>query len=83
MSLRCPQMLAFKKADLEVECNSLSGYTAAPAHYLKSVAVSTACFLDCSVSRKLSPAQSMHDGAGMALDEVGLQFELDRYLDEP
>lgn len=44
-----PQMLAFKKADLDAQHESLSVYTAAPTHNLKSIAASTRRFLDRNV----------------------------------
>ena len=93
VSSRHPQMLAFKKADLKIQHENFSAYTAAPTHNLKSIAASTKRFLDRGASRKLLPTQladdaalpcsSLHAGAGedgIVLD--GLRRELSEYLSE-
>lgn len=93
-SSHCLQMLAFKKADLEVQRESLSAYTTAPAHNLKSIAASTRRFLDRNTGRTPPPTEPanattlpcppLHAGTGgheMVLD--GLRSELDSYLHEP
>lgn len=84
MDSHCPQMLMFKKADLDVQRESLSAYTAAPAHDLKSISASAKRFLVRSANQTSPPTQlvdadtSEHDAI---LDE--LEYELDRYLHEP
>ena len=92
-SSHCPQMLAFKKADLEGQRENLSAYTA-PTHNLQSIAASARRFLDRTVNRTLVPTEltdvttlacsPLDAGVGshdMVLD--GLQLELDTYLHEP
>ena len=94
MDPRHPQMLAFKKADLDAQHESLSAYTAAPTHNLKSIAASTRRFLDRNVGRTppltqfadatTSPCSPLYANIGehdMVLD--GLRSELDSYLHEP
>jgi len=90
----CPQMRAFKKADLEVERES-SAYTAVPAHSLKSIAASAKRFLDRGVNRTSASTQKLAgvttlprsppDAGPVGRDVVldGLRLELDTYLYEP
>src|SRR6266478_1416941 len=82
INLHHPQMFAFKKADLEAEKESLSGYTAAPSHSLKSITSGAMRFMDHTMGQKHVPAQSVHGRTdNMVLG--GLQFELNSYLCEP
>jgi len=91
---RCSQMLAFKKADLEVQCESLFAYTASPAQCLKSIAASTRRFLDRNAGRTPPPTQLSDaatlpcsplyaDAGGHEVVLDGLRSELDSYLHEP
>jgi len=93
MSLRCPQLLAFKKADLEVEHGDLFAYTPAPPHHLKSMAASVKRFLGRSMNQKpwstqptdttpLPSLEHTNTSKHNVVQEV-LQFELDSYLHEP
>ena len=86
-------MLTFKKADLKIQHENFSAYTAAPTHNLKSIAASTKRFLDRGASRTLLPTQladdaapprpPLHAGAGEhGIVLHGLQRELDEYLSE-
>ena len=73
-------MLAFKKADLDVQCKSLSAYTAAPAHNLGSIAASSKRFLDRNMKKTSPPTQLVDEGDAILSK---LNSELERYLHEP
>jgi hypothetical protein len=94
MDSRFPQMLAFKKADLDIQRKSLSAYTRAPTHSLKSITASTMRFLDRNMSRTPPPTE-LADTVTSACSPLytsvgehdmiqdGLKHELDSYLHEP
>lgn len=83
------QTLAFKTADLEVQHENLSAYTAAPVHHLTSIAASTMHFLSRSTGQNppstdtapLHPLIYNTDGRDAVL--AGLWSELDDYLRKP
>lgn len=93
ISLNNPQMLIFKRADLEDQQKNLFAYTATPGHPLKSIAASTKRFLERGESRKLQTIQPTdaawsHPSSNVGPTEHnmalgGLQVELDSYLHEP